>query len=174
ILQLAALNDVTSQMMIMSISRERQVGNDGAEMQHRCELNSELARRMHGNTELKRFANGGCFHARANAAPKRRVKQHHVDRRIQNISRQLFEIDYDSVRCERYAHLFTHAPHSVQTVNGIFQVIIANVFDLLSKPDCRLRGPGGVWIEAKAIALERRGERTIAFELVFRRKNPSF
>src|SRR5215510_11578807 len=129
---------------------------------------------MHGNTELKRFTNSGCFNTRANATPERRVQQHHIDGRVENVSRQLFEIDYDGVRRERHANLFTHTPHSIQTIHGIFKIIIANVFNLLTKPDRSLRGPEGVRIKAKAIAIEYSGKCTIAFELIFRRKNSSF
>src|SRR5215217_9578370 len=122
---------------------------------------------MHRNTELKRFTNSSCFNTRAYAAPERRIKQHHIDRRIENIRSELFEINYNRIRRQGHANFLTDAPHSVHTKHGIFKIIIANAFDLLTKPDCRLGGPHAIRIKAKAIAVECSGKRTIAFELIF-------
>src|ERR1043165_654340 len=125
---------------------------------------------MHRNAELKRFTNAGRFHTCSNAAPERRIKQHHIDRCIENIRSELLEVDYDCVRRERHANLLTHAPHSVQAKHWVFQIIIANVFDLLPKPNRCLGGPHTVRIKTKPIAIERSRKRTIAFELVLRRE----
>src|ERR1700754_3255154 len=107
---------------------------------------------MHGNAELKRFTNTRCFYTRADAAPKRRVEQHHIDCCIQNISRELFEIDDDGIRRERHTDLLTHTPHSVHAKHRVFEIVVANVFDLLTKPNRSFSGPNTVWIEPEAIA----------------------
>src|SRR5690349_4908694 len=104
---------------------------------------------MHGDAELKRFTNGGCFHTRANAAPESSIEQYNIDSSVQNIDCQLFEVDNNRVRGERHADLLTHAAHSVHAKHGIFEVIVAHVFDLLTKPDRGLSGPHAVRIEAK-------------------------
>src|ERR1051326_3063119 len=160
--------------MIMSVGCERQIGNDSAEVQHRRELYSELAGRMHRNTELKRLANAGSLHASTNAAPERRVQQHHVDRSIQNVCRELFEIPDDGVRRERHANLFADAAHSVHPKHWIFKIIVAKIFDLLSKPDRRFSGPDAIRIETEAIAGQGGSKRAIAFKLIFRRKDTAF
>src|SRR6185436_11566296 len=122
-------------MMIMSVGRERQIRNDRAEMEHRRELNSELTGRMHSHAELKRFTNGSGFHARANAAPERCIEQHDINSSIQNIRCELFEVYDDGVGCEWYTDFLTHTAHSVHAKYGIFEIVVSDVFDLLSKPD---------------------------------------
>src|SRR5215207_2428772 len=128
---------------------------------------------MHRNTELKRFTNSGCFNTRAYAAPERRINQHHIDRCIENVRSELFEINYNRIRRQGHANFLTDAPHPVHTKHGIFEIIIANAFNLLTKPDCRLRGPHTIRIKAKAIAVECSAKRTIALELIFWRKYSS-
>src|SRR6185503_12570487 len=107
---------------------------------------------MHRHAELKRFTNPGRFHTRPNAAPERRIQQHHIDCRIQNIRGELLEVNHDGVCREWHANLLTHTPHSIHAKHRIFEIIIAYVFDLLSEPDRSLGGPDAVWIEAKAIS----------------------
>src|ERR1043165_200885 len=129
---------------------------------------------MHRDAELKRFANCRRFHTRAHAAPERRVEQHHVDRGIQNVRRELFEVHYDGVGRERHAHFLAHAAHAVHAKHRIFEIVVAYVFDLLSKPDRRFSGPHTVRIETKPVAGQRSRECTITLELVLRRKHTAF
>src|SRR5919106_6315286 len=128
---------------------------------------------MHSHTQLKRFTNSGCFDTRANAAPERRVQQHDIDRRVANVGRELFEIDYDGVSRERHADFLAYAPHSIHTKHRIFQIIVSNVFDLLPKPDCRFGGPDAIRIKAKTISGKCAGERTVALEFIFGREYSS-
>src|SRR6185369_7310519 len=109
---------------------------------------------MHRHAELKCFTNGSCFYTRANAAPKRRIKQHDIDGCVQDIRRELFKVYDDCVGCEWHANLLAHTAHSIHTKHRIFEIVVSNVFDLLSKPDRRFSGPDAIRIEAKAIALE--------------------
>src|SRR5690349_21201106 len=119
-------------MMIMSVGSERQIWNHRAEMKHRGELNAEFAGRMHGHAELKRFADSRGFHTRANAAPKRRVEQYDVDRCIEHIRCELFEVYDDGVGREWHTNFLTHTAHTIHSKHGIFEIVVANVFDLLS------------------------------------------
>src|SRR5687768_10775102 len=66
----SALDDVVDEMMVMRVRRVAEVRDDRTEMQHRRELNSKLAGRMHGHAKLKRFAHPRGFYALANAAPE--------------------------------------------------------------------------------------------------------
>src|SRR5690242_15721004 len=126
---------------------------------------------MHCNSELKRFTYRGCFHASAYAAPECRVKQHDVNRSVQNIRRELLEVDDNGIRRERHSHLLTYSSHAVHAKHRIFEIIVANVFNLLPKPDRRFRGPYAIWIKTKMIARQRCGQSTITFQFIFRRKN---
>ena len=126
---------------------------------------------MHRNTELKRLTNTGGLYARPDTAPERRIEQHHVDCRMQNISRQLFEVDDDSVCRQRHADLLTHASHTCHAKHGIFEIVVSNIVDLLAKPDRRFGGPDAIWIETKAIANQRFSQRAITLEFILGRKH---
>src|SRR4030095_1231536 len=53
--------------------------------------------------------------------------------------------------------------------------VVADVFDLLAEPDRGFRRPDAVRVEAEAVvAVERKGERPVTLQLVFRREDPAF
>src|SRR5215510_9402662 len=126
---------------------------------------------MNCDAELKSFADGRGFDAGSNAAPESCVKQDYIDRRLQHIRGQLLKVNHDSVRGQRHSHLFANPPHSVHAKNGIFQIIVADVFDLLAKPNGSLCGPDSIWIETKSIFAKLCRQRTVTLELVCRRKH---
>src|SRR5437868_8524307 len=129
---------------------------------------------MHCNAELKRFADCRCFHACTYATPKRRVQQYDVNRSVQDVRRELFEVNDNGVRCEWHTDFLTHAAHSVHTKRRIFKIIVSNVFDLLTKPDRRLGGPHSIRIKTEAIVRQRRCKSAITFQFVLRRKYSAF
>ena len=90
-------------MVVVRVGRERQVRHDGAEVQHRRQLDAELAGRVDRDAKLKRLAHARRLDARADAAPERRVEQDHVDRGVEHVRRELLEVDDDCVRGERHA-----------------------------------------------------------------------
>ena len=156
-LNLPALDDVVGQVVIVRIGREGQVRHDRAQVQHRRELDAELAGRVHRDAELKRLADAGRLHARADAAPERRVEQDDVDRAIQHVGRELLEVDDDGVGRERDAELLARAPHARQAEDGIFEVVVVQILDRAAEADRLLGRPDRVGIEADAIAGQRRG-----------------
>src|ERR1035438_1241019 len=82
----AALNDIVPQVMVVGIGGEGEVGDDGAEMEHGGQLNAEFAGGVYGDAELEGLADGGSFHAGADAAPECGVEQNHVDRSEEHTS----------------------------------------------------------------------------------------
>src|SRR5262245_17842381 len=110
---------------------------------------------MDGDTELKRVAYPRRFDTGLDAAPEGRIKQKHVHGCIEHIRRELLEVDDDRIGCQRHSYLLAHAAHPYHSKDGVFQVIVANIFDLLSEPDGCLRRPDAVWVEAEAVAFER-------------------
>src|SRR5512132_4475362 len=101
---------------------------------------------MDRDSKLERIANAGGPDARTDAAPKSRVEQNHINRGIENIRGQLFKVDNYRVGCERQPNLFSYPAHAAHTEDWIFQIVIANVFNLLPEPDRGLSGPYTVWI----------------------------
>src|SRR6185312_14081540 len=76
----AALDDVISQVVIMGIRGEREVGEDGPQVQHGRQLDAKLPGRMHRNAGLERRADACGAHTGAYSAPKCRIQQHNIDR----------------------------------------------------------------------------------------------
>src|SRR3989442_11331003 len=126
---------------------------------------------MNGNAELECLADTCGFNARPYAAPESCVEQNHINRNVEHVSRKLLEVDDDRVSGERHPYLLAHATHPGHAKHRVFEVIITNALDLLSEPNGRLRGPHGVWIEAKTVTVQRSGKLTIAFELVLGREH---
>src|SRR5215207_684212 len=112
---------------------------------------------MHGDPELKRFAHSGSLHALPDAAPKCRVEEDHIDSSIQNICGELFEIYDDGVCRKGHPYLPASSTHSVKSKDGIFEIVVVDIFDLLSEPDRLLGRPRGVRIESERIAASRIG-----------------
>src|SRR3954471_23325994 len=174
VLQLPALDDVVNEVVIVRVGRKREVRDDSSEMQHRRQLNAELARRMHGDPELERFAHAGGFDARTDAAPEGGVEENHVNRAIENVGRELLEVDDDGVGGERDAEPFARVSHPRETEHWILQIVVIQVFDGAPEPDRLLGRPDGVRIEAEAVAGKCRRQRPIALQVVFERKHATF
>ena len=90
---------------------------------------------MHRHAQLKRFADAGGFDTGPDAAPESRIQQDDINGCVQNVSGQLLKVHDDGVCRQRHADLFAHAPHSIQAKHRILEIIVSDVFDLLSKPD---------------------------------------
>ena len=70
---------VVGQVMVMRVRRVAEVRHDGAHVQHRRELDAELAGAVDGDAEPHRLADARGLDARTDAAPERRVEQDDVD-----------------------------------------------------------------------------------------------
>src|ERR1035438_3619197 len=140
-------------------------------MEHGGQLNTELAGGVYGDAELEGLADSGGFHTGADAAPECGVEQNHVDGGREDIGGELLEIDHHGVGGERYAHLFAGAAHAVEAVDGILQIIVAQVLDGPAEADGLFGGPYGVGVEAVGVAGEFGGEGAIGCELVVRWKD---
>ena len=70
VLQLSALDDVVGQVVVVRVGGEGQVRHHRAQMQHRRELNAELAGGVHRHAQLKRFADACGLHARRECRPR--------------------------------------------------------------------------------------------------------
>ena len=110
---LAAHDHVVHEMMVVGVGGKGQVREDGAEVEHRCELDAELAGRVHGHAELERLADSGRLHARADPSPECRVEEYHVDGGLQHVGRQLLEADHDRVRRQWHPNPLPGPPHAV-------------------------------------------------------------
>jgi hypothetical protein len=63
-------------------------------------------------------------------------------------------------------HLFPHPPHAVQAPGGVFQIVIADVFDLPAKPDAVFHAPAGVGIDPEGILRKLFGQGSVSFQLI--------
>src|ERR1700686_585106 len=129
---------------------------------------------MHRDAELKRLADARRFDARSDPAPESSVEQEHIRGGIERVRREFFEIHHDGVSRQRHSHFFAHATHAGHAKDWIFEIVITDVFDLLTKPDCRLSRPDTVWIEAKMIAGKVGSQRAITFQFVLWREYSAF
>src|ERR1035441_1821526 len=114
----------------------------------------EFAGGVYGDAELEGLADCGGFHTGADAAPECGVEQNHVDGGIEDIGGELLEVDHHGVGGERYAHHFAGAAHTVEAVDRILQVIVAQALDGLAEADGLFGGPYGVGVEAVGVAGE--------------------
>src|ERR1041385_6255132 len=85
----ASFDDVVGEVMVMSVGSEGDIGDDGAKVQHGCQLYSELTGRVDGHTELKRLADAGGFHAGAYAAPERSIEKDDIYGAVKHVGREL-------------------------------------------------------------------------------------
>jgi len=79
---------------------------------------------MHGNAQLKSFADSRRFHTRPNASPECRVEKNHIDCGIQHVSGELFKIDDNRVGRKRHANHLPRAAHAVKTEYRILEVVV--------------------------------------------------
>src|ERR1022692_4251422 len=140
--------------VVVGIGGEGEIRDDGAEMEHGGQLNAEFAGGVYGDAELEGLADGGGFHAGADAAPECGVEQNHVDGGREDIGGELLEVDHHGIGGERYAHHFAGAAHTVEAVDRIFQVVVAQALDGLAEADGLFGGPYGVGVEAVGVAGE--------------------
>src|SRR6266540_1373007 len=143
-------------------------------MQHRRKLDTQLTRRVDSHAQLEGVAHTRRFHALAHTAPEGRIKQDHVDSGVEHVCRELLEAYDHGVSRERHPHLLAGPAHTVQTKDRVLEVIVLNIFDGLPEPYSLLSRPNSVWIEAKAIALERHGDSPVALKLIFRSEHTAF
>src|SRR6185436_14892467 len=129
---------------------------------------------MDRHSQLKSLADSGRLYALADATPKSCVQQDHIDGGVERVCRELLKVDYHCVRRQRHPDFLSYPAHSVQTVDRILQVVVANIFNLLPEPDRGFGGPDAIWIEAKAITIELRGQSLVCLQLIFRGKDAAF
>src|SRR4030095_7719843 len=109
---------------------------------------------MNCDTQLKSLANAGRLYALPDSTPKSCVQQDHIDGSIERVCRKLLKVDDHCVRRQRHPHFLSDPAHSIHAVDRIFQVVVANIFNLLAEPDRGFGGPDAIWIEPKAIFIE--------------------
>src|SRR5262245_37318007 len=129
---------------------------------------------MHGNSELKCFAHSRGFYTRAYAAPKSRIEQDYIYCGVDDIGRELLEVDDDRVGGQWHSQLLAYPAHSRHSKNRVFQIIVANCFDLLSEPDRCFSRPDAVRVEAEAVTVECGSNRLVTSQLVLRSENTAF
>src|SRR5439155_9834087 len=117
------------------------------------------------------LADGRGADAGADAAPEGRVEQDHVDGGVENVRRELLEVDDDRVRRQRDRNLLAHAPHPVQTPGRVLEVVVPQVLDRAPEAHRLLDREHRVRVEANAVLGEGLRERSEALELVIGRKD---
>src|SRR5688572_3053518 len=166
-----AFDDVVRKLMIMSVGSKREVRDHGSKMQHRRELNAELSGRVHGYSELKRFADSCGLYATPNAAPERGIQKDHVHRGVQGVCSKLLEVYDHGIGGERNPDHLPGAPHAIQAEDRIFKIVVLQALDALPETDRLLRGPHAVRIEAKRVLWKGGSKCTISIEFVVRVKD---
>src|SRR5678815_5073962 len=73
-------------MVVMSVRCEAEVWNYRAEMKHRRQLYSQLARRMYCDAKLKSLTNARRFNARSDTTPESCIKKNYINRCIEDLS----------------------------------------------------------------------------------------
>src|SRR6266496_571367 len=113
---------------------------------------------MYCYAQLESVTYVGRFDTGPDAAPEGRVEQDNINGRTEHVCRQLLKIDDYCVCCQWHPHFLTHATHACHAINRILEVIVREIFDLLTEPNRGFSGPDGIWIEAKVIAVKCFGE----------------
>src|SRR5882724_2996315 len=129
---------------------------------------------MHRDAQLEGLADARRFDALADAAPKSRVKQNHINRGIEDVSCELLKVNDYRIRGQRHLHFLAHPSHAIHAKDGILKVIVADVFDLLTEPDGRFCGPNTIRIETKAITVKLCCQRAVTIQFVFRWEDAAF
>ena len=161
-------------MVIVRISCVAEIRNNGAQVQHRRQLDAELARRMHGNAQPERLADASGFHARTDAAPERRVEQDHVDRAVLHVLGELLEVDDNGVGRDRQADELLEAQHLLHPPDRIFVVVVVQVGDAFAEADRVGKRERAIRIEADAIAGAGFRNRAKCGQFVIRRIDAAF
>src|SRR5258705_13984250 len=126
---------------------------------------------MDSNAQLECLAHIRRFHALADAAPEGRIKQDHIDCRVEHVCRELLEAHHHSVSRKWHSHFLARSPHAVQSKDRILEVIVFNILNGLPEPDGLLSRPDRVWVETETVAIERRCDGTVTLKLIFRSKH---
>src|SRR5208337_3955163 len=134
-------------------------------------LDSKLARGVNADTELKSLANGRGLDAGTKASPESCIQKNDVHGWLEDVGGQLLEIDHHGIGRQRHPEFLAHPSHSVQAENGIFQVIVVQVFNRSAELDGLLCRPHGVWVKPQPIPGQCGSERAIALQVVLRQKN---
>ena len=138
----------------MRVRREAEIGQRGAQMQHRGKLDTELAGGMHRRAILECLEHRPRLVRLAEAAPERRVKQDHIDQIVADRLGELLEIDDHGVSRRGNAHELTNAPHAFQTPGRVLEIIILELLDRLADSDRLLDAPCAVRIETQQVVGE--------------------
>src|SRR5256886_12256206 len=75
VLQLAALDHVVEEVVVVGIRGEREVRDHGAQVQHGRQLDPQLARGVYRHAELEGFADARRLDAGPDPAPERRDRK---------------------------------------------------------------------------------------------------
>ena len=110
----------------------------------------------------------------ANASPERGVEQDHVDRALQHVRGELFEVDDHGVGGERDAQPLARVTHAGEAEHRVLEVVVVEIFDRAAETDGLFGRPDRVGIEAEGIPGKRGGERAIALEIVAGREDTPF
>src|SRR4029078_12817204 len=97
----------------MRIACKGKVRDHRREMQHRRQLDTEFAGRMHCDTELKRLTNICRLDALSDAAPECRIQKDDVDTNVEDVFRKLLEVYDYCVGCKRHSNFLSHTSHPV-------------------------------------------------------------
>src|SRR5712671_6104967 len=106
---------------------------------------------MDSHSQLKRFADARRLHALTDSAPESRIKQDHIDSRVEHVCRELLEANHHCISREWHPHFLARPAHTIQPEDRVLEVIVLNIFNGLPEPDGLLSRPDRVRIETKTI-----------------------
>src|SRR5919107_6257235 len=78
VLELATLDHVVREVMVVGVGREGEVRHHGTEVEHGSQLNAQFTRGVNGHAQLERLAHRSGLDAGPEAAPEGRVEQNDV------------------------------------------------------------------------------------------------
>src|ERR1700740_2842513 len=126
---------------------------------------------MHRDAGSKGGTDLGSPYARSDSPPKGCVQQDHIDGRVPNIRRQLFEVDNDGISRQRGRELLAQATHSAQAPGGILKIVVPQPPYRLAETQRLFDRESGVRVGAERIARERICESPITLKFIVRIKN---
>ena len=122
---------------------------------------------MDSHAQLESLTDARSLDALTDTSPESRIKQDHVDSGIEYVCCQLLEANYYSISCQRHAYFLSRPAHTIQAKDRILEVVILNIFDLLTEPDGLFGRPDRVWIETKTVTIEFCSQGPITLQLIF-------
>src|SRR6266581_7807559 len=129
---------------------------------------------MDPDSKLERVANARGLYARPDATPEGCVQQDYIHGRVNYICCELFKTNYHCVSRQRQAHFLAHASHPGHPEYRVFQIVVADILDLLTEPNSCFGGPDAVWVKPEAVTVKRGSKLAITLQLVLRRKDTTF